>query len=324
METKANYALIGAFVLFVFVAAIGFIAWLSGSQFDQKFDRYEVVFNGPVRGLSVGGEVRYNGLRVGEVTRLSLDPDDSDTVIASIEVDAQTPVQTNSFARLEPQGLTGLSYIQIFSGGDEFPLLKELGRGPYEIPGEMSTIDDILEGGGDVVENAQRALQRVNALMSDEAIRDFQGILANTNALSARLAETEFDPEALSNLMNNASQAARDLSATLETYNGLAEDVRAVVDTDVKAILARIDQTLATVEGAVVEYQGLAGDGQELVVDARDAINRLSNSGLTDLEETTDSLRDLVLSLNRIAVQLEQSPIQFIVGDERQQVEIPQ
>jgi len=324
METKANYALIGAFVLTAFIAVIGFIAWLSGSQFDQQFDRYEVVFSGAVRGLSTGGEVRYNGLRVGEVVRLSLDPDDSDRVLALVEIDSNTPVQTNSYAQLEPQGLTGLSYIQIFSGGDEYPLLKDLSRGPYQIPGQMSAIDGILEGGGDVLENAQIALARLNSLMDEEAIVNFQGILSNTNALSARLAEADFDPQALSQLMNDASQAARDLSATLETYDALAQDVRTIVDTDVKATLARIDGTLTTIETAVNSYNDVAGSGKELIVDARDAINRLSNSGLTDLEETTNSLRDLVSSLNRIAVQLEENPVQFIVGGERQQVEIPQ
>ena len=324
METKANYALIGAFVLAAFIAVIGFIAWLSGSQFDQQFTRYEVVFSGPVRGLTTGGEVRFNGLRVGEVVRLSLDPEDSGSVLAAIEIDANTPVHTNSSAKLEPQGLTGLSYIQIFSGGDEFPLLKDLSRGPYQIPGEMSELDNLLEGGGDVLENAGIALARLNSLMNEESIANFQGILANTNRLSARLADADFDPETLNMLINDASQAARDLSATLETYELLASDVRTIVDTDVKATIAKIDATLGSIDRAVVSYEGVAGDGKDLITDARDAINRLSNSGLTDLEETTNSLRDLVGSLNRIAVQLEESPIQFIVGDERQQVEIPQ
>ena len=35
METKANYALIGAFVLLAFAAAVAFVAWLSNSEFDQ-------------------------------------------------------------------------------------------------------------------------------------------------------------------------------------------------------------------------------------------------------------------------------------------------
>ena len=324
METKANYALIGAFVLAAFIATVAFIAWLSGSQFDQQFDEYEVVFSGPVRGLSVGGEVRYNGLRVGEVTRLSLDPENSGEVVATVEIDGATPVQTNSYARLEPQGLTGLSYIQIFSGGDDFPLQKDLGRGPYIIPGEMSTLDNILDGGSDVVTEANRALIRANALLSDEAIADFQGILANINRLSGRLAEAEVDPKSIQELIDNASNAALDLSRTLRTYDALGKDVQRVVNEDVARVLLEIEGIGADVEKALSEYTDVAVEGELLVVDAREAINRLSTSGLTDLEETTESLRLLVGSLNRISQQLEQSPLAFIVGDDRQVVEIPQ
>ena len=324
METKANYALIGAFVLAAFIATVAFIAWLSGSQFDQQFDEYEVVFSGPVRGLTVGGEVRYNGLRVGEVTRLSLDPENSGEVVATVEIDAATPVQTNSYARLEPQGLTGLSYIQIFSGGDDFPLQKELGRGPYTIPGEMSTLDNILDGGSDVVTEANRALIRANALLSDEAIADFQGILANVNALTARLAQAEVDPKSIQGLIDDASQAARDLSVTLRTYDALGKDAQRILNEDVQRVLLEIEGIGSDVEKALAEYTDVAVEGELLVVDAREAINRLSTSGLTDLEETTESLRLLVGSLNRISAQLEQSPLAFIVGDDRQVVEIPQ
>ena len=86
MESKANYALIGTFVLIAMLAAVAFITWISSAQFDQEYDEYEVVFVGPVRGLSRGSEVRYNGLNVGEVVGLRWDDDDNNTVIARVRV----------------------------------------------------------------------------------------------------------------------------------------------------------------------------------------------------------------------------------------------
>ena len=327
METKANYALIGAFVLLAFAAAVAFVAWLSNSEFDQQFQEYQVVFNGPVRGLTQGGEVRYNGLRVGEVTRLSLDPDDSNTVLATVEVDANTPVRTDSSARLEPQGLTGLSYIQIFAGSEEFPLLTEFGEGPYEIPGEGSTLDTILEDGTTVLDSATRALTGVNNTLSDEAIADFQGILANLNSITGRFAESDLDLDAINAMVVQFTTTAEDVSRTAATVDGIAreaEELVPVVREELERLTARVTVTLDNVDAVLVGAQGAVGEGEMLMVDAREAINRLSNSGLTDLEETTDSLRQLVSTLNRIAVQLETSPTQFIVGERRQVVEIPQ
>jgi len=92
MESKAHYALIGTFVLLFLIAFVSFLAWFSNAQFDQQFDEYEVVFNGPVRGLSQGSEVRFNGLKVGDITGLRLDSQDSNSVIADIQVNRDTPI----------------------------------------------------------------------------------------------------------------------------------------------------------------------------------------------------------------------------------------
>ena len=194
MENKAHYALIGTFVLLALFAIIAFVAWLSNAQFDQQFDEYEVTFNGAVRGLSEGSEVRFNGLKVGEVKNLGLDPQNSNSVLVDIQVAGGTPIDTKSFARLEPLGLTGLNYIQVFAGGDDFPLIKDLpGKGPRRIQGQMSQIDTFLDDGGSVIESVQTALQRVNVVMSTEAIEDFHSILDNINQVTGNLRDADID-----------------------------------------------------------------------------------------------------------------------------------
>ena len=81
---------------------------------------------------------------------------------------------------------------------------------------------------------------------------------------------------------------------------------------------------MSTVDTTVLSFGNTAEGVDDLIVDSRDAINRLSNSGLTDLEETVDAIRRLVLTLGRVADSLEQSPAQFIVGSEREEVVLPQ
>lgn len=325
MENKAHYALIGLFVLLSMIAALAFMAWLSNAQFDQQFDEYEVSFSGPVRGLSQGSEVRFNGLKVGEVLGLRLDPKDTNTVLAEIQVIADTPVDTKSYARLEPLGLTGLSYIQIFSGGEEFPLLKDLpGKGPKRIEGQMSQLDTFLDGGGSVIESAGRALNAVNVVLSEDAVEDFHQILENIQRITADLNTSELDMEQINGMFASVAQAADRIAVTAESITGTSNSLKDVVDKDVKELLARTEQSLDNLDTALASYDSLAIEGNELVVDTRDAINRLSNSGLTDLEETVDAIRRLVETLGRVADGLEQNPSQFIVGSERETVDIPQ
>ena len=75
MERKAHYALIGLFTFAVVAGAFGFIFWLHHSSGKKQAVSYRVIFDSSVSGLQVGGNVLFNGIRVGEVTNLRLDPD---------------------------------------------------------------------------------------------------------------------------------------------------------------------------------------------------------------------------------------------------------
>ena len=116
METRAHHVLIGAFTIGVFLLALGFVLWMSKSGADRRYSEYEIVFTEAVTGLSVGGLVQYNGIKVGEVSALSLAPDDPRKVVARVRLDASAPVRQDTRAKLGLQGVTGLAFIQL-SGG---------------------------------------------------------------------------------------------------------------------------------------------------------------------------------------------------------------
>ena len=325
MENKAHYALIGTFVLMALFAVIAFVAWLSNAQFDQKFDEYEVSFQGGVQGLSQGTEVRFNGLKVGDFTRLRIDPNDTNAVLVDIQVEADTPIDTKSVGRMEPLGLTGLNYIQIIPGGEGFPLIKELpGKGPYRLVGEASRIDILLGGGGNVIEAAQSALARVNTVMSEQGIADFHGILSNVNQLSGNLKDLDIDPALVERTLAAIEQAAKDVSVAALAVDVAATDFDTLVQNDVKSALARAEVSMGELDKALGSIGTAADETGDLITDGRDAINRLSNSGLTDMEETIDGIRRVVESLARVADSLEQNPTAFIAGTEKETVELPQ
>jgi phospholipid/cholesterol/gamma-HCH transport system substrate-binding protein len=325
MENKANYALIGAFVLVAVAAIIGFVLWLTDAQLDQQFDEYQVEFSGPVRGLSAGSEVRFNGIAVGSVTAIRLDPEDPNVVLANIQVDPNTPVDTRSYAALEPLGLTGLNYLQIFAGGEQYPRLKDsVPRGIPRFRGEGDQISGLLDGGGTVVDQAQVALARITMVLSDENIENFNGILANLNRLTAELDVSDFDIENVNALVGDLRQTAQSFETTAESIQQTASAATRLIDEDAAQLLIRVDKSLDEIDTTLVTYRGVGGNVDELVVDVRDAINRLSNSGLTDLEETVDAIRRLVTSLGRVADALEQNPLAFISGQEVDAVELPQ
>ncbi len=132
METRANHLLIGVFVLAMVAGAFGFIIWLAKVQIDREFDRYYVFIDGSVTGLSGAGEVRYNGIAVGSVKEIIIDPGDPRRVRVTIEVGSTTPVNEDTVASLEFLGITGVAYINLAGGEPDSPRL--LAREGQELP----------------------------------------------------------------------------------------------------------------------------------------------------------------------------------------------
>ena len=115
MESRANYALVGLFTLAVIAAMFGFVYWFGSGGGGRKQD-VRVIFTGTVTGLGRGSSVLFNGLRVGEVKEIGLQPDDPRRIFGVIEVDNTTPLRVDTRARIEAQGLAGVVALQLIGG----------------------------------------------------------------------------------------------------------------------------------------------------------------------------------------------------------------
>ena len=235
MERQANYALVGAVTLALFVGLLAFFVWLAGFSFIKHFDTYDVLFVGPVRGISEGGEVHFNGIKVGEVTKLALDPADPNRVIARVRLQSGVPVRTDSYAVLEPQGITGVSYIQITGGTQSKPLLKNVtpsGTVPV-IHTQQSALADLLEGGGTVLQRAVEALDRVNRLLSDKNITAISGTFQDLKAVAD-------EAKARRQIFADADQALKDVDKTANSFTELSENGNKLINGDGKRAMSNI------------------------------------------------------------------------------------
>src|ERR1700710_983093 len=98
METRAPFIIVGAFVLAAIGAVFGFVYWLHNAAGSGARTVHHVQFEGSVSGLLVGAAVLFNGIRVGEVTRLGLVLNSPRQVDATIAVAVDTPVQSDTKA----------------------------------------------------------------------------------------------------------------------------------------------------------------------------------------------------------------------------------
>jgi phospholipid/cholesterol/gamma-HCH transport system substrate-binding protein len=308
METRANYVLIGLFSILSVVAAAIFILWIANSGLNKQMSPYDVVFEGPVRGLEVGGEVRFNGIKVGEVTDLSLSAQNPKDVIARINVQSNTPISITSIAELEPAGLTGTAYVQISAGQEgSARLVARLGQGPPKISSRRGQLDRLFGESEDVISTTLTAVTNVNKLLSEENMRNFSSTLANIERLTAQLSG-----------QSSALTAFRDASveATL-----LSKSARTSVD-------RLTDQTLATAatydalgKSLLVQTQGLTTESQALIASSnllvaglQEDANSLSGGAELTLARTIETLNAAEKSMsefNKTAKTLRDATSQF-------------
>jgi phospholipid/cholesterol/gamma-HCH transport system substrate-binding protein len=289
MERDAHYAAVGIATIARLAALVVFSIWLARLQFNSDYDMYDIVFYGPVRGLSEGGEVHFNGIRVGEVTDLNLDPNKGDQVIARIRVDATTPIRVTSRAQLEPQGITGLNYIQITAGDPDSAILKA--QYPDNVvpvlQSQPSPISELLSGSGTVLAQTVDALNRVNRVLSDDNIRSFSTTLKNVEALSTEL-------EARKGMFEQLEQALTKANAAIEEYQKLGASARQLVEGDGREAVGNINKAAEDAQQAVASINrtvnGLEGPATDF---ATTGLPQLQNA-IQQLEGATASLEDLI------------------------------
>jgi phospholipid/cholesterol/gamma-HCH transport system substrate-binding protein len=162
METRAPFALIGSFVLAAIGAIFGFVYWLNNTGGLSERALYRVRFENTVSGLLTGAAVLFNGIRVGEVTDLQLDPSKPTEVNATISVIASTPVRADTQAGLEFQGLTGVPVVKLQGGTSGAALVA-----PSK--SELPVLVADPEAGQSMTEAARQALRRLDSLLADNS-----------------------------------------------------------------------------------------------------------------------------------------------------------
>ncbi|MGD9501076.1 MAG: MlaD family protein [Methyloceanibacter sp.] len=218
METKANYLMIGGFVLGVLALAFIFVFWMS--NFGGGGQRYLIVFDSSVAGLTTGSSVGFNGIRVGEVQSFALDPEDARKVQVLVTVRDDTPVRENSHASIQSMGLTGGSGIQITPGSPDSPLLVATAENPVPtIRADPGAGQGVFEAGSAALNNANVFISKLNALL-DQNEKAINTTMANVEQFTTMLnAKKEDIGQAITDVQQGA-QAFKSLSTKLEVSLG--------------------------------------------------------------------------------------------------------
>lgn len=306
MENRANYALVGLFTLAVLGAAFGFVYWFKRGGESTNRQPFDVDFMGSVSGLVKGAAVRFNGLRVGEVTGINIVPNDPGRVRARIEIDPATPVRSDTLAQLEYQGLTGVASVALTGGAASAPPLQaDKGRDVPRIEAKRSDYQDILE-------TVQRLSGKIDTVISrvDGAVSDSQGSLVKSlknieeitgEIKQARVGETLTGIRQFSDVLARNSQKFDNIVAGVEKVFGSGGDGQ------LKGMMAEFDDMAKSI-------RILAGNLDKRTAQLTVGLNRFTGPGLRDLEALTAESRKAVSDISRAVRSLEENPQRLLFG----------
>jgi phospholipid/cholesterol/gamma-HCH transport system substrate-binding protein len=162
MENQARYVLVGLFTVAILAAGFTFVYWLNTSGGLQQRDYYLIRYQNSVSGLLVGSAVQFDGVRVGEVTRLDFNPAAPKEIAATIAVATGTPVRADTKAGIEFQGLMGAPAVALMGGTSAAAL-------PAAGPAALPVITADPNAGQSMTEVARTVLRRLDTLISDNS-----------------------------------------------------------------------------------------------------------------------------------------------------------
>ncbi len=218
METNVNYTIVGAFVIILIAATVLAIVWLSSGFSFEQFNTYAIYMNESVSGLNVDASVEYNGVEVGSVKSIDIDPRNPEVVEILISVKNTTPITQGTTAMLGSKGITGIAYVALKDKGTNLnPLTPPPGQ-PYPviktIPSFFVRIDTTLSM---LSKNFSKLSDSIQSLLNPENQEAIKQTLANLKEITGTLAENS---KKLDGILENTSKATQQLTPLMQSGTG--------------------------------------------------------------------------------------------------------
>ncbi|HHV36848.1 MAG TPA: MCE family protein [Candidatus Cloacimonetes bacterium] len=341
MVSKATKVRLGIFLVVGFVLILVFAAAVAGNRLTQKWDEYYIVFDDyPVSGLQVGGTVNYQGIKVGRVKDIRIDPNDVKKIQLTIQIEPGTPIKEDTEAVLALVGITGIKAVEIKGGTNEAVTMKPLSF----IKAGSTMIDDISDRAASIVDKLELIADNVHELTNQQNRDNIAKILEETGLILTETRENvSTTMQALTRVANNTAVLTDELSQNIESLTeNLTEnidDVANVTIDSVKEITESLnkelltitkslnttvdelsDQTIALMDDTRFHLNNIGANANNLVLESTEQIVLLStnlNSSLDKINSVihSDEFDSIVNNFNILAGQLSEANLGELATD---------
>jgi paraquat-inducible protein B len=314
MSIRANPTAIGAFLIGALVlTVVGAVTLASAAWFESRAT-FASFFQESVNGLERGAPVKFQGVPVGNVTRILIQIDERDRtfqVPVEYEIDlTRLTTQLGTFVDLADaavlqrqiaQGLraqlqmesmvTGKLYIELSYRQDPLPPELEVRPTAWpEIPTTPSLLAALGTGAGSMVADVLRILFQVNQMLEDVDMPQINAAVVASAQAVERLVDAPEIRAALAQVPGMTAQ----VNQTMAEIALVMERAGAAIDPlqlQIGGTAAEMTATLASLRRTLEETHGLLSTDSGLGYGLQDA--------LTSLRDAADALSLLINSLDQ-------------------------
>jgi phospholipid/cholesterol/gamma-HCH transport system substrate-binding protein len=296
--SQAQRARLGIFMVAGCFLILLFIAIPVGFKLRDRTERYYSIFDKgeSLSGLGEGSEVKYNGVKIGNVEQIRFAPDDFTHVKVVYRIDRGKISLTEGMeARTGLMGITGLLYIEISGGGPDRKILQP----GSEIPSRASLMYTITGKAEVIVNKIEILLNHLNALTDPDSLASVKRILANVEDISATA--KNFVDE-LSPNFTQITAAAKNTMLKVDTITSHVRSITHKVDTDFD--FKQLAKIMNQIDSTAQAMKTLSQNLDMTIKQSRE-----------DITVSMENLRETLENTNELSKLLMENPSLIIKGD---------
>jgi phospholipid/cholesterol/gamma-HCH transport system substrate-binding protein len=280
MEPRAPYLAVGIFMLTIAAVSILLLLWFSKLELEDNQNLYVIFFEGAVTGLRENEEVKFRGVPIGKVRRVSVSKTHPDTVRVVVSIRKRELIREDAVATIEAQGLTGYTFVQIKGSTTNSPILTiKKGQKYPIIPSKPSEIQSLFEETPKILENLNKVTQRILVLMDEQNLNNFKQSLAHIQKIT------------------------QDLSEGPDGINQLSHSLK---------------ESFSKVEQAAADLSKTSQEVGQMIQENRPAFREFSSEGLPELSRLLKKAQRAIDAIGRVADDLDQGPTHFLNKNTKQ------
>ena len=296
MENRLSYILVGAFVFVLLIGGIFSILWLGNYSDKGTYKFYKVATKESVSGLNEKAPVKLRGVQIGEVRSITINPKNAEEVLVTIRVQEDSPIKEDTYAVIEAQGITGLSFIQLQGGTNNAKDLKTSGKTEeygiiYSRPSTFSRLDKTITS---LSSKAEMIFERAETVMSEKNVKNLELIIENSAKIAESTSKTMANIEAhnkeITQLLQEAAAAAKGIKEMSYSFSS-------AIDTTGVGTMNKVKEaatSVTTVMGGLNQKLEKGSFDVDIVV--KENIMPLQKS-LQELQVLLNETKDLVSNL---------------------------